>query len=293
MKSFRFRAILAGLLCAVVGGNIVSAQTKPRPVATAGDKQAVLQTDHALEQALGNTDKTVAKELATKLLDADFTWTDADGKTSARAQFLQKFDAENTPAFAVGGKNAEVTAYAYGQVGVVQANVGKMHILRVWVKHQARWRALVYQEVRSLDTPPTSTPGPGKVCENPCKRVPFQPKNDAEKGVIESYMGLETAALAHSASDWSSHVADEFAAASSNSDELLDKPGRIKGLEREKMAGVSPTALVSARMFDFGDTVVMTSRHQPDKGKPLHITRVWVMRDGKWLETLSYQTAIQ
>jgi hypothetical protein len=253
----------------------------------------VLQTDHALEQALGNTDKTIAKELAAKLLDADFTWTDADGKTSTRVQFHQKFDAEKTPEFAVGGRSAEVTAYTYGQVGVVQANAGKMHVLRVWVKHQARWRALVYQEVKSLDAPPTVTPGPGKVCVNPCKSVPFQPKNDAEKGVIESYMGLETAALAHSASDWSSHVADEFAAASSNSDELLDKPGRIKGLEREKMAGVSPTALVSARMFDFGDTVVMTSLHRPDKGKPLHITRVWVMRNGKWLETLSYQTAIQ
>ena len=293
MTGFRFRALLGVFLCVVVFGTIAWAQTKPRPPATAGDKQAVLQTDHALEQALTNSDKTVAKGLAAKLLDADFTWTDADGKTSTRAQFLQSFDAEKTPVFAIGGRSAEATAYVYGQVGVVQANAGSMHVLRVWVKHPTGWRALVYHEVKSLDAAPTVTPGPGKVCVNPCKSTPFQPKNDAEKGVIESYMGLETAAVSHSASDWSAHVADEFAAASSNSDELLDKPGRMKGLEREKMSGVSPTALVSARMFDYGDTVVMTSRHQPDKGKPLHITRVWVMRDGKWLETLSYQTAIQ
>jgi hypothetical protein len=37
----------------------------------------------------------------------------------------------------------------------------------------------------------------------------------------------------------------------------------------------------------------MISRHKPDRGKPLHVTRVWIKRDGKWVETLSYQTAIQ
>jgi hypothetical protein len=37
----------------------------------------------------------------------------------------------------------------------------------------------------------------------------------------------------------------------------------------------------------------MRSRHVPDRGKPLQVTRVWVKRDGKWLETVSYQTAIQ
>jgi hypothetical protein len=152
---------------------------------------------------------------------------------------------------------------------------------------------LVYQEVKSLDAPPTFAPGPGKVCENPCKSVPYQPKNEAEKAVIAAYMGLESAAMAHSASDWTTYTAEEFKAASSNSDQLLDKPTRLAGLEHEKMAGVSPTPLVSARMFDFGDAIVMISLHQPDRGKPLHVTRVWIVRGGKWVSTLSYQTSIQ
>jgi hypothetical protein len=37
----------------------------------------------------------------------------------------------------------------------------------------------------------------------------------------------------------------------------------------------------------------MTSQHQADSGQLLHITRVWVKRDGRWQETLSYQTAVR
>jgi hypothetical protein len=284
MKRFLTSALVIGSVC----GGVVAARTG-RPVAAADDSQEVLRANHALEQALGKADKTAVG----KLLDADFTWTDSAGKTNAKAQVLQSFDKGKGPKPAIGGEGAQVKEYTYGQVAVVQANSGKMHVLRVWVKRPAGWRALVYQEVKSLDVPPAFAPGAGKVCENPCKSVPFQPKNETEKAVIASYIGLESGAVAHSASDWGAHAADEFAAASSNSDQLLDKPTRLAGLEREKMAGVSPTPLVSARMFDFGDAVVMVSLHRPDRGKPLHITRVWIKRDGKWVATLSYQTAIQ
>ena len=47
-------------------------------------------------------------------------------------------------------------------------------------------------------------------------------------------------------------------------------------------AGVAPTPLLSARMFTFGDAVLIVSEHKPDRGKPLHVTRVWV----KWGEYL-------
>jgi hypothetical protein len=46
-------------------------------------------------------------------------------------------------------------------------------------------------------------------------------------------------------------------------------------------------------MFDFGDAVLMTSDHVPDRGKPLRVTRVWVRRNGSWVEALSYQTSVQ
>jgi hypothetical protein len=281
------RLLRTSLMIAVVC--IGMAASPSRSVAATDDTQAVLQADRALEHALEKGDPAVVA----RMIDANFTWTDSTGKTSTRAQVLQNVESGKAPKIAVSSDNPQIAGYTYGRVSVIEASSRRLHSLRVWVKRPSGWVALIYQEVQALDAPPTVTPGPGKDCVNPCKSVPYQPKNATEKGVIEAYMGLETAAMAHNANAWSAYVADEFAAASSNSNEFLGKKARMEGLEREKMAGVSPTALVSARMFVFGETVVMTSLHRPDHGKPLQITRVWVKRHGDWLETLSYQTAIQ
>jgi hypothetical protein len=277
-------ALIFGIVCGATVPALLNG-----PVAAADDTQALLQADQAFVQAFAKSDKAAAK----KLLDTAFTWTDAAGKISTRVLVLQNLGSAAGLKPAISGEGAQPREYTYGIVGVVQVNDGKMHVLRVWVKRPAGWQALVYQEVKSLDAPPSVTPGAGKVCENPCKSVPYRPKTPSEKDVVASYVALESAAVAHNAAEWSAHVADEFAAVSSNSDQQLDKAARMAGLEKEKMGGVAPTPLVSARMFDFGDAVVMTSRHKPDHGNPLHITRVWIKRDGKWVETLSYQTAIQ
>lgn len=278
------RFVRSALVIAIVCGCLVAGRSS-----AADDGQALLQADRAFEEAFEKVDKTAAA----KLFDEAFTWTDSTGKIATRAQVLQSFASTRAPKLAIAGENAQAKQYTYGRVAVVQASNGKMHVLRVWVKRSAGWQALVYQEVQSLDEPAAFTPGVGESCENPCKSVPYRPRTPAEQAVVASYLALESAAVAHNASDWSAHVAEEFAAASSNSDQLLDKPTRMAALEREKMIGLSPTPLVSARMFDFGDAVVMISRHKPDRGKPLHVTRVWIKRDGQWVETLSYQTAIQ
>ena len=178
---------------------------------------------------------------------------------------------------------------------MVQVNAGKLHGLRVWVKRPAGWRLLVFQEVRSLDAPPTATatPGTGKHCENPCGAVPYTPRNENERAVIAAYIGLEEAAMTGNATAWSGYIAEEFALVSSNGDRIFDKPTRVAAIQRSTLGGVSPTKLLSARLFDFETAVVMTSQHQPDRGDLLRITRVWVTRDGRWVETLSYQTGIR
>jgi hypothetical protein len=123
--------------------------------------------------------------------------------------------------------------------------------------------------------------------------VPYQPKNETEQQVVTAYSKLETAAMARNSSVFATMVGDEFVAASSNSDKLSSKRARIDDFDHSKNAGVAPTPLVSARLFDFGDAVLMTSQHTPVRGKPLHVTRIWVKRDGGWVETLSYQTSIK
>jgi len=224
-----------------------------------------------------------------KLLDADFTWTDAGGKVQSRTQVVREIP---KPLITPNGKDAGTRTYAYGNLGDIQENLGRAHVLRVWVKRSDGWKLIIYQEVMSRDTPPTFTPGAGKDCENPCKGIPFVPKNDTERQVALAYSRLETAAHARNSAAFGPMVADEFVAASSNSDRLQSKRSRMEEFDRSKDAGVAPTPLVSARIFPFGDAVLMVSDHKPDRGNPLRVTRVWVKRGGNWVETLSYQTAV-
>lgn len=267
----------AGILVALAGPGIIHAAQDP----------AMLQADRAFVEAVAKADKPALE----KLLDADFTWTDFEGKTLTRAQVLQ-----NPPKPAIPNdakvNDVQMKQYTYGELGDVQANLGRTHALRVWAKRPAGWKAIVYQEVMSLDAPPSSTPGAGKDCENPCKTIAYTPKSETERQVATAYSKLETAAMAHNSAVFATLVGDEFVAASSNSNKVYDKRGRMDDFDHSKMAGVAPTPLMSARMFDFGDAVLMTSQHTPDRGRPLQVTRVWVKRSGSWVETLSYQTSI-
>lgn len=244
----------------------------------------LLRADTALVQAVTNADKLDLE----KLLDADFTWTNAGGRVQTKDQVLRE-----TPKMAIAnGKDVESKVYVYGDLADVQLNSGRSQVLRVWVKGSDGWKAIVYQEVMSRETPPTFTPGAGKDCENPCRTIAFTPKTDTERQVALAYSRLETAAHARNSAAFAPMVADEFVAASSNSDKLQSKRSRMEEFDHSKDAGVTPTPLLSARMFTFGDALLMVSDHRPDSGSPLHVTRIWVKRGGTWVETLSYQTAV-
>jgi hypothetical protein len=266
--------MLGGMLAAMAGMS----------VRAANDDQAVLAADHDLLKILGKADQ---KALA-GVLDADFTWTDSEGKTFTKAEVL------HTLPVPVTGYDAEAKERTYGSVGTVQANSGKVYVLRLWVKRPGGWRALVYHEVVQPGAPPAGGPGVND-CENPCKNVPYKPKNEAEQGIIQSWQELETAVTGHDSAGWAPHAADEFLQVSSNNDHPLDKAARMAVLDKQKQtgAGAAPAPLVSAQMFDFGDTVVMKALHQPFHGKPIHVSRIWIQRDGKWVMAISYQTTIQ
>jgi hypothetical protein len=271
--------LITGLLLVLSGWGTLRAGQNQTP------DQQMIQADRDLVQAFARADKSALE----KLLDADFTWIDFEGKTRTKAQVVR-----DPPKPAITNeKDAQLKQYTYGELGDVQANLGKAHVLRVWVKRSGGWKTIVYQEVMSLDAPPSVTPGAGKDCANPCKSVPYQPTNETERQVVTAYSKLETAAMAHNSAVFATLVADEFVAASSNSNKVSDKRGRMEDFDHSKMSGVAPTPLMSARMFDFGGAVLMTSEHKPDRGKPLRVTRIWVKRDGSWVETLSYQTSIK
>jgi hypothetical protein len=270
------------LAVAVLSAAMLLAVAKPT---AAADDPAVLAADQNFVQAAAKSDAAAVG----KLLDSDFVWIDASGRVEKRAQVLGSVPKSGLRD--AGG--ADVRRHDYGQVETVEANSGKMHVLRVWVKRPTGWRALVYQEVQSLDAPPKTTPSASQDCQNPCKSVGYTPKNETERAIITAYEGLETSAMTHNAPDWDAHTGEEFIAASSYSDRLLDKPTRLGELKRANMAGLAPTPLVSAKLFVFGDAAVLRSHHVANQAKPLEVTRVFVKRDGKWVEVVSYQTAVQ
>lgn len=274
---FRFaRAVgVAWVLIAVVS----AAQA-----AAAGDP-ALHAADRAFVSALGRGSATAA----VNLLDADASWTDEGGRTIGKADIGK---AVPKPAIA-DETSAELRRYEYGRVGVVQIDKGPLHALRVWIKRGNDWRLLAYQEVRSLAAPPTATPGIAGECINPCREVPYTPKNDEERGVIAAYQALEISSHAGDAANWGTHVADEFILVSSNSDRTMTKAQRLEGLRRASKGGVAPTRLLDAQMNSENGVVVMRAHHTPDKGNNLRVTRVWVKRNTVWQSTLSYQTAIK
>jgi hypothetical protein len=273
MKRFLATMILAGIAL------IASA-------ALADDQQDLAQANKALMQAAATSDA----DLGDRYLDPAFLATDSFGRTESRAEALQ--DGQTFSDVPSGNPQMKL----YGDVGVITTEKDKRHVLMIWVKRPQGWRALVYQEVRQSDAAPAAAAGGGSNdCTNPCKTVPYKPKNDDEQGVITSWQQLETAVTSHDSKEWARHVADEFVVIGSGGDKPVYKADRMAALDRQKQANSpsAPTPLVSAEMFDFPNAIVMISTHRRGEGKPTHVSRVWVKRNGMWQMAYSFQTTVQ
>ena len=287
-KEILAKILAPGLLVAMLCmASAWAAEISPatEPVNAGNDSgESSFKPDREFVRAVFRNDRTAVG----RFLDDDFTWTDAQGRTLTKIQTL-----ENLPALALGDET-EVSEreQVNRQLVIHRAERGNVYVLRVWGKRPKGWRVLVYQEVILQKTPPAAVSG-AQDCENPCKTVPFAPKDDDERGVIEAYQQVERAVTAHDSAAWGAVIAEDFFAVTSNSDRPLDKKTRMAGLDRQTQGGIAAFPLVSARMFKFGETMIMTSLQQPQQGRALHVTRVWTEREGKWLEALSYQTTIQ
>jgi hypothetical protein len=289
MKRFRAKPFVSGIVSAavVIGAVAWLGAQASQP---GGDEQAVVQADRALVTALAAGNAAGVGPM----LDAEFWWTNSAGATADKAATLKAL-----PKPPLGDENgAKVVTRMYGQVGVLQSSIGKVHVLRVWGKRPAGWRLVVYHEVTQRDAapapggPPTPTTND---CENPCKSVPYTPKDAAEKGILTSWGQLETAVTNHQADVWDPHFLDEFVLISSGGTEPTDKPARLTALRRPGI-GPAPAGMAAdppAKFVHFGDSVLMLSQSRPYAGKPGHISRLWVNRGGMWRMAFSYQTTIQ
>lgn len=282
MKRFSTSALAASyLLCSLL------MTTLGKQGIAAADEPSALQADHDFVQAAAKGDVSTVG----KFLDAEFTWTNTEGRTYSRADVLGSL-----PKPALGGEaGVNQLRQIHSQVNAIMTDRDKIHVLRLWVKRGPAWRLLIYHEVVLGHEGGGTADAGARECENPCKTVPYKPKSEAEQAVLTSWQALEAAVATHDSFEWAPHIASEFTVLGSTNDHPLTKADRVATLNLQKQTGrgALPPPVLSVQMFEFGDAVVMTSLHQPYTGKPVRVTRLWIKRDGKWIMSLSFQTTIE
>ena len=112
--------------------------------------ESLYKADQAFVRAISNADRPALDHM----LDAEFTWTNFEGQSKTRSEVLSHPPRPAIP----NERDAQLKQYVYGEMGDVQANLGRVHVLRVWVRRAAGWKAIVYQEVMSLTAVPSVTP---------------------------------------------------------------------------------------------------------------------------------------
>jgi hypothetical protein len=286
MKCFWTRTLIVG----VVFGGFLAVAPIGRVAAADAAEQAAQQADHSLLSALEKADKAATG----RLLDADFVWTNGDGKSLKKAEVL-----DNLQSFATDNLSDEnVQTHFYGDVETVLGVHHNARFLRIWVKRPAGWREFI-----ELDTPISTSAAPATVeagagqgdCENPCRTVPYKPVTAMDKAILADWQKTKMEEWHPDAVDWPMHIADEFLIINNNA--MRNKPERVAIAQKQQAAGVGTPGdpITSMEIHDFGDNAaVMISHHVPHRGgKPYYNVRVWTLRDARWQLAVSQQSTIQ
>ena len=282
------RLALALLAVSLVTAHIVRTRAQSA-------EESVAAADRALADALRTGDRTIAR----KLLSLQFGYTDEAGRTYSRHEFLA--DLKNLSAATAGDPKLTM----YGLLATVTgerklADGNAAFFLDIWVKQKGVWRALARHNVVVADgaaaVASSRDEGNAIECTNPCQTMPYRVRSPAEQDVLNSFLAVEKASIAHDAQEWSKHVADEFMFYRSGH-VPTDKATRIAAIERQKQSGSPATVgeIQAVRLSVYGDAAAMiTTQMVPDNSRPPYrAARVWVRRNGQWLMTISVQTDIQ
>jgi len=253
------------------------------PLLAASAADQVSAADQAVVRSLADHNHSALD----RLLDPDFTWIGSKGERFDRSSVLRDYPRLS---------NAQVPTKSqiYGKAAVIRADLGQLHVMRIWVKRAAGWRLLLYQEVAQVAISEKPPGGSGE-CDNPCRTIPFVPKTAGEKAAIASWQGVMRAMADNDADAYAALIADEFTATDTHHSRPFTKSERIAQIRKLKLTGrqSTPSPLLSARMFDLGQTVLMIAREQRPQAKPYFNTRMWVYRDGRWQMLFSFNTRIE
>ncbi len=195
-------------------------ETRAQPAA--GEDPALLAADTALNDAMRGADRSTAR----RLLSLQFTYTDEGGRAYSRKDFLA--DLKNLSAAPASDRKVAM----YGLVAAVTGDRNPSFFLDIWVKQKGAWRALAMQNVVLAEaSAPAASAARGEEikpseCKNPCQTLPYRVRSPAEQEVLNSFLAIEKASIAHDAQEWSKHVADEFVLRSARWRALRRSSGR-------------------------------------------------------------------
>ncbi len=220
------------------------------------------------------------------ILDADFTWTTPEGVMLSRSSVLALMP---KPAILNAGSYT-LEAHRYGtSLAVVQRHAGKTHALNVWVKRPERWKLLHTAEVIEGERVVYGGTMIGTAsCINPCKVVPFVPGTPAERAVMEAWQAQQSGPEL-----WARHVPDDNVARTSNGTYTKSERVAVQRLQVQSGTTVTPSPLLWARIWEFGDSALMLALQPRAVGKPFLGSRVFELRDGIWVMAEAYQITIQ
>ena len=291
MKRFFARALAA---CLLFGAALIALPS--RPLAAADDAPTFRQADKSLADALASGDKkTVAA-----LLDDRFQWVEANGKMHTKTQVLDdlgQFAADNE-----GAVDVRTTDFL-GQVERVLGIHHNQRFAHLWVKNAAGWQAFVFLNIpipaeRPDTTAPPSAPTEAdKVCDNPCKTLPYKPETPAQEGAMATWFRLKNAEWHPNPEDWAAHSDDAHETLTPRADIL--KLQHVEELAEERKlygenGGSGGSSVLSMRMFEFGNVVIMQAfQGRNPNAKPTSWNlRVFLNRGDGWKIALSAQTNI-
>jgi hypothetical protein len=278
-----------GFASMILPGAVVCVATLAMPGPATARDPGVLHSERSLASALhsGNT-----RALA-RLLDAEFTFTDTDGKIHGRSDLLHDPSAlANTS-----GGDKDVQTHFYGTVETILGSHHGARFLHVWVRRRSGWKTFV-----ALDTIVTPAPrasvelaaGNG-TCDNPCQHVPYSPVTTMDKQILAAWQKTKMEEWHHDADGWDKDIGKEFLII--NNTTMRNKAERmvIARKQQADKVGAPGDPITAMRIVDFGPAAaVMVSDHVPYRGgKPYHNVRVVVRRDGRWQLVISQQTSVK
>jgi hypothetical protein len=291
MRHFFTRARAAGLLF----GAVLLTLSSPAP-ASAADAPTFRQADKSLSDALATGDK----KTVSSFLDERFQWVEANGRIHTKAQVLDdlaQFAADNEGAL-------DVRAVDFlGQVERVLGIHHNQRFAHLWVKNSAGWQAFVFLNIPipaerpDYTAPPSPPTEADKVCENPCKTLPYKPANAVEEGALETWFRLKNDEWHPNPEDWAAHADDSHETLTPRTD--IPKLQHVEELaEQRKLygenGGSGGSSVLSMRMFEFGNVVIMQAfQGRNPSAKPTSWNlRVFLNRGDGWKIALSAQTNI-